>query len=895
MARIRTYALDDNVTGSDYWIGTDGNNNSNTKNFSPNSVAKYLNENEVVDISNSIRFRYDTIDSGKSRESGTLSFATEIGAVVPINSLTTFILSKNTQSTKLVNAFLNILPGTKIILQKSDYINIFGIFKVISVTQIELEPDFYTVVVEYISGYGSIEEDKDYIISLIDIDKTIPIALLTKETFEYIDSNSFVLSNEVNNVLQVIINTTSLHPQAYSVESPSTVVVLNEIYSGDIVTIVYNYTEEVVEVPNLQSVTNQGSTTINSITAGEFIKIDGASTEYLMADGSTYAGLGYIPVNKAGDTMLGDLILNEDPSTALGAATKQYVDNISSGINFHFPLLVATDVPLVVTYDNGVNGVGATLTGPSVGVLMIDGETPAYLDRILVWQQADPVENGIYDLTTVGDSLTVYQLTRSSDADNSPPGEIHYGDYTLVLSGDTNGGFGFICNTPGVIDIGITPISYIQFNSAQAVTAGYGLQELNPNVISIDPLVTQEKIVLTTIGSGEATLVSNTLNIPVIGIVSETETGVVNNTSLQELGGVDKTINGVRVGRGNISGNVSENTAVGYQALQSVIHTTGYTGYYNSAFGDKALKSLTSGYANDAFGDAALNLCTTGTFNLAIGIAAMQNATNATQNTAVGQYALQNSISGQKNTAIGLSALGKNTASYNTAIGSYAGGAVLSTGTENILVGYQAGAYITSGKNNLLIENIGSNASITSGDYNIILNPKQRSGITTGSNNTIIGCFDNTFATGLTSNVIIANGLGAIRFQSTDTGLTTVPGQTNALIEADTTGKAVATKEYVNNRLVVETVGPYLLSNADSGGIVVFTASTTLTIPTGLANGFECTFVTLSGVTLTVPAVAGITLNNAINPTGSNVLAPKSSFTLKRMIAANTFIATGNI
>jgi hypothetical protein len=226
------------------------------------------------------------------------------------------------------------------------------------------------------------------------------------------------------------------------------------------------------------------------------------------------APLGYVPVNKAGDTMLGDLILNEDPSTALGAATKQYVDNIVSGINFHPPVVVATDVSLVATYDNGLAGVGATLTGPSVGVLMIDGENPTYLQRILVWQQADPIQNGVYDLTTVGDSVTVYQLTRSSDADNSPPGEIHYGDYTLVLSGDTNGGFGFICNTPGTIDIGITPITYIQFNAAQAVTAGYGLQEAVSNVISIDPLVTQEKITLTTTGSGAATLVSNTLNIP---------------------------------------------------------------------------------------------------------------------------------------------------------------------------------------------------------------------------------------------------------------------------------------------------------------------------------------------------------------------------------------------
>ena len=169
MARIKTYKLDDNVTGSDMWIGTDGNDASKTKNFSPTYLANYLNQNEVIDVANSIRFTYDTIDSGKSRKSGTLSFATEIGAVVPINSITTFILSKNTQSTKLVNAFLNILPGTKIILQKSDYINIFGIFKVISVTQITLEPDFYTVVVEYISGYGSLEEDKDYIISLIDL------------------------------------------------------------------------------------------------------------------------------------------------------------------------------------------------------------------------------------------------------------------------------------------------------------------------------------------------------------------------------------------------------------------------------------------------------------------------------------------------------------------------------------------------------------------------------------------------------------------------------------------------------------------------------------------------------------------------------------------------------
>ena len=57
-------------------------------------------------------------------------------------------------------------------------------------------------------------------------------------------------------------------------------------------------------------------------------------------------------------------------------------------------------------------------------------------------------------------------------------------------------------------------------------------------------------------------------NVPVIQPVSATQTGVVNNTSLQELGGVDKTINGVRIGVGNLLDPLAENTAVGYQALQ---------------------------------------------------------------------------------------------------------------------------------------------------------------------------------------------------------------------------------------------------------------------------------------------------------------------------------------
>jgi hypothetical protein len=199
--------------------------------------------------------------------------------------------------------------------------------------------------------------------------------------------------------------------------------------------------------------------------------------------------LGYTPVNKAGDTMTGNLILNADPSVALGAATKQYVDNIAAGINFHSPVNAATTVNLVATYFNGVAGFGATLTATSNGALVVDSQPMANTERVLVWQQSSGIENGIYDVFDAGSPTTPFILKRSTDADNNPTGEIAYGDFTLTITGVLYGGFGFIMNTPGTITVGVTSISYVQYNIAQAVIAGYGLQELTPNVLSVDSSV----------------------------------------------------------------------------------------------------------------------------------------------------------------------------------------------------------------------------------------------------------------------------------------------------------------------------------------------------------------------------------------------------------------------
>jgi len=47
MPRISSYPQDNNVTGSDIWIGSDGDNGLITKNFSADSLATYYINNDT--------------------------------------------------------------------------------------------------------------------------------------------------------------------------------------------------------------------------------------------------------------------------------------------------------------------------------------------------------------------------------------------------------------------------------------------------------------------------------------------------------------------------------------------------------------------------------------------------------------------------------------------------------------------------------------------------------------------------------------------------------------------------------------------------------------------------------------------------------------------------------
>jgi hypothetical protein len=198
------------------------------------------------------------------------------------------------------------------------------------------------------------------------------------------------------------------------------------------------------------------------------------------------------------NTAINQITLGADPTSAMQAVTKQYADNIASGIHAHEAVKAATTANLSATYANGTSdasgglGIGATLTASANGAISIDSYSAALNDRILVKNQTTQTENGIYQVTTVGDGSTAWVLTRADDNNNSPAGEMKQGDFVFVLNGTTNQNMGFVMTAVGTsnhpkdaIKIGTDNVVYTQFTGASQITATAPLQK-SGNTLSID-------------------------------------------------------------------------------------------------------------------------------------------------------------------------------------------------------------------------------------------------------------------------------------------------------------------------------------------------------------------------------------------------------------------------
>jgi hypothetical protein len=233
------------------------------------------------------------------------------------------------------------------------------------------------------------------------------------------------------------------------------------------------------------------TTVLASSNAGSAVNFSAGTKDVFVTNPATQAV--YLDANDkiAGNqTFSGTVTLNADPASGLQAATKQYVDTIAAaGLHYHDPVRVEKEGNLTATYDNGTAGVGATLTNADTqAALVIDGVTLSVADRVLIYEQTDATQNGIYTVTDTGSVSTNWVLTRATDADSygpSDPDSLGQGDAFFVQEGTLGAGETYVMNTEGTITFGTTDITFAQISSAQVYTGGTGIN-ITGSVISTD-------------------------------------------------------------------------------------------------------------------------------------------------------------------------------------------------------------------------------------------------------------------------------------------------------------------------------------------------------------------------------------------------------------------------
>jgi hypothetical protein len=213
-------------------------------------------------------------------------------------------------------------------------------------------------------------------------------------------------------------------------------------------------------VITLDTVTDDTTGTFLKFTRDSYGRVQG-TTAVVLADIKALADDEYI--NTAGDTLTGFLTLHADPADSMHAVTKQYVDAVATGLDLKASVRAAT--------------VNANIDLATGGTLTVDGVALAVGDRVLVKNQTDATENGIY-VVAAGEWL------RATDADGTPDSEVTSGMFTFIEDGVVNGDNGWTLVTNDPIVLGTTPLQFTQFTGAGQVIAGDGVTK-SGNTINV--------------------------------------------------------------------------------------------------------------------------------------------------------------------------------------------------------------------------------------------------------------------------------------------------------------------------------------------------------------------------------------------------------------------------
>lgn len=179
------------------------------------------------------------------------------------------------------------------------------------------------------------------------------------------------------------------------------------------------------------------------------------STAVVSGDISALVDSRYLQLS--GGTLTNFLTLHADPTSALHAASKQYVDAMVSGQRIHDSVRAAS-----------ASGVNINLASPGA---TIDGVSMSSGERFLAKDQSTGNQNGVYIWNGAASAAT-----RATDFDgNSSTGEVVGGATFWVNEGSTNADTAWTLTTDGAITVGTTTLTFTQSSGLGQVTAGAGL------------------------------------------------------------------------------------------------------------------------------------------------------------------------------------------------------------------------------------------------------------------------------------------------------------------------------------------------------------------------------------------------------------------------------------
>ena len=215
-------------------------------------------------------------------------------------------------------------------------------------------------------------------------------------------------------------------------------------------------------------------------------------------------------------------------------------------------------------------GVGATLTSNTNEALVIDGTTLVVGNRVLLYNQTNGYENGVYVVTDTGSVSTPWILTRANDFNKYIPDStfgMSAGSYVFVMHGATGGGESYVLTAPtGEIIIGTDSVTFTQFSAAGSYVAGNGISitgtTISANVDGITTAIVGGNIVV------KANAQFTTPNIDAATGTSLNVTGNVdaNALSITNLANVGGNL--------TVGGNIFANYAVAANANVSGLNLT---------------------------------------------------------------------------------------------------------------------------------------------------------------------------------------------------------------------------------------------------------------------------------------------------------------------------------